>query len=221
MTTIRDDAEDIGWHDEFTVDIHYSIEERDKEDAPTHGAQISKRSIEHAIEGLLWSERTSEEERREIVGKAIEIIEKDNESQYNNEATIDFETWDHEPIETSKGTRRIEFDRFDNPKVEAELRTVDDAMKDSNCRGEYLTGILNSYISGNIDHDLWWEKPSEVSEILQRNGEEFLSEVVDLYVEQPQLSIGSNVYDEHVSVNEAETVEEYLDGLEKDYFQPI
>lgn len=221
MTTIREDAATIGYHDELSIDLEYSWEEpQENFDEPT---SVSKRwhtrSTTHAIEGLLFGPRVTPKERREAAGTAAGILQNWQEGVYDRHE-VDFDAWDRTPVETSAETRTLDFDTPPGAEITATRIEECEGMKDMDA-AEYCGRVVATYIDDQIDHDLWHEKPYEVRDILERNGNTFLAELVETYADQPKLTIGSNIYTEHVAPEEAETPEEYLDGLEKERFQPI
>ncbi|MDY6778768.1 MAG: hypothetical protein SVU32_08950 [Candidatus Nanohaloarchaea archaeon] len=221
MSSIRDDAADLGYHDELALEIEYTWEEeREGQDQPvSNSVRWHKRSKEHAVDALLWSDRVDEDERQETVERAIKILEAWNHGDYD-ESEADFSAWTREEIPTSDETRTLDLDASEDADVKAYLREQDEAMKDMDA-ANYCRRIVTDYIDGHIDHELWHEKPNEVADILRRNDEEFLADAVDTYAQQPELIVGRNVYEEEVAPEEASTPEEYLEGLEKERFQPI
>lgn len=221
MASIRDDAADLGYHDELAVDLEYSWEESSpgQDDPVSNSVHWDKRSTDHAVEGLLFGPYTDEADRRATVRDAMQILDRWNNGEYD-QSEADFDAWTQEEIDTSPATRPDAIDAPAGADVTAYRREQDEAMKDMDA-ASYCTRIVAAYIDDRIDHDLWHEKPHEVETILRRNDDALLADAVATYARQPELIVGRNVYTEHVAPEEAETPEEYLDGLEKERFQPI
>lgn len=221
MVTIRDDAARIGYHDELSVDIRYEWEEdRPGQDEPvSKGVRRSKRSTAHAVEGALFGPRVTPRERKEVAGRAAGILRTWQEGGYR-ESEGSFDDWTKTPMETSEETRFIDLNAPEDAEVTAIRVEHDEAMKDLNA-AEYCTRLLDTYIDSRIDNGLWREKPHTVADILERNGDTFLADIVETHAQRPEVTIGHNVYTEHVDPDEADTPGEYLEGLEKERFQPI
>lgn len=219
--SIRDAAAELGYHDELSLDLHYAWEEdRPDQDEPvSKGVRRGKRSTAHAIEGVLFGPRVTPRERKEAAGRAAGILQGWRDGVYR-ESEGSFDDWTRTPLETSPATRHIDLDAPADANVTAELVDKDEAVKDENA-ASYCQSIISTYVDTRIDSGLWREKPAEVVDILERTGDRFLAELVDVYAQRPAVTIGHNVYTEHVDPEEAETPDEYLDGLEKERFQPI
>lgn len=209
--SIRDAAAEIGYHDELSTGLEYST--------GTYTARWHTRSTDHAIEGELFGPYVDEEDRKETVERAADILQGWNDGVYR-ENDVDFDAWTREPIETSEETRFVDLNVPEDAEVTATRLEQCEGMKDMDA-ASYCTHILGTYIDSRIDNGLWQEKPSEVMDILERNGDTFLADLVETYTRQPALTIGHTIYTEHVDPEKAATPEEYLEGLEKDRFQPI
>lgn len=219
--SIREAAADIGYHDELSTTIRYAWEEdRPSQDTPvSKGTRRSKRSTAHAIEGLLFGPYVTPRERKVDAGQAAGILETWHEGGYA-QSEGSFDDWVKTPIETSEATRHVDLDAADPEAVTAELVEADAAVKDEDA-ATYCRQVIGTYVDTQIDSGLWREKPREVVDILERNNNTFLAELVDVYARHPEVTIGHTVYTEHVDPEEAETPDDYLSGLEEERFQPI
>lgn len=219
--SIRNAAAEIGYHDELAVDIQYAWEEeRPGQDEPvSKGVRRSKRSTPHAIKGVLCGPYVDEDDRRETAAKAANILQGWYDGLYR-ESEGSFDDWTRTPMETSEARRHIDLDAPADVDVTAELVDKDEALKDEDA-ASYCHDIIETYVDTRIGNGLWREKPHTVADILERNGDTFLADIVETHTRQPEVTIGHNVYTEHVDPDEADTPEEYLEGLEKDRFQPI